>query len=253
MSWNNLVHALDPVAWVEAADWYPDPWQREALESTSRKLLLNCSRQSGKSSVTAAIALHSALYTPGSLALIISPSMRQSLETFRKVQDFLNRMPERPVVRQESATQLELSNRSRILALPGAEQTIRGFSGSNLLILDEAARIEDKIISAVTPMLATTSGRLIALSTPGLKAGWFWREWTSGRAWHRVKASVLDCPRIDPEFVEDERCSMPPKLFAAEYFGEFMDAEDEAYFGADLIDALIDPTVKPLWPVLEPV
>lgn len=248
MGWDSIVHALDPVAWLASADWIPDPWQVEAIESTSRKLLLNASRQSGKSSTVAAIGLHTALFTPSALVLIISPAERQSVETIRKVKDLVNRLPTRPTILQESLTQMEFANRSRIVALPGSEGTIRGYSAVNLLILDEAARIEDKVISAVTPMTSTVGGRIIGLSTPGLKTGWFWNQWTYGRNWHRIRATVHDCPRIDPAFVEDERAGMTPAQFAAEYECEFMDSDAAAWLSTALIDALIDPTVRPLWP-----
>ena len=65
----------------------PDPWQTEALLS-SLALLLNCARQTGKSTIVAILALHQLLYFAGSLVLIISPSLRQSSEVFRKLTDF---------------------------------------------------------------------------------------------------------------------------------------------------------------------
>src|SRR6516165_11460594 len=75
--------ALDPAFFMEVCGYSPDAWQQEFLRSASRRLLLNCSRQAGKSSVVAIAALHEALYRPGALALIVSPSLRQSSETFR--------------------------------------------------------------------------------------------------------------------------------------------------------------------------
>src|SRR5262245_65161279 len=35
----------------------PDPWQVEILETTRKRMLLNCSRQAGKSTVVAVLAL----------------------------------------------------------------------------------------------------------------------------------------------------------------------------------------------------
>jgi hypothetical protein len=252
MSWHSLIHALDPVEWVRSLTWEPDHWQREALESTSRRLILNAGRQMGKSTVTASIALHTALYTPSSVSLVISPSQRQSGETFGKVLDFLSRIPDRPDLIQESATQLKLANKSRVIALPGSGDSIRTYS-AHLIVLDEAARIPDEIVRAVTPMLATTGGRMIALSTPGIKSGFFWREWTHGKRWHRIKATADDCPRISAEFLADEADWMTPQQYRAEYYGEFIDVDDEQWLSTDLIDSLTDPTVKPLWPrILEP-
>src|SRR5216683_1901882 len=82
-----LALALDPSLILRAAGLVPDPWQRELLLSRDRQLLLNCSRQSGKSTVVSALALHTALFVPGALVLLLSPSLRQSAEIFRKVLD----------------------------------------------------------------------------------------------------------------------------------------------------------------------
>jgi hypothetical protein len=249
MSWDDLVYALDPVAWVRSLGWEPDPWQQEMMGSSASRICLNVARQSGKSTTTAAIALHTALFVPGSVALIISPSLRQSVETFRKVGTFLARVPDRPTARQDSATQLELKSGSRIIALPGTGDSIRSFS-ADLLVLDEAARIEDAVIRAVTPMLATkANGRMLVLSTPGLKSGFYWEKWThGGKSWHRIKATVEDCPRITQEFLDEERASMSEQHFRAEYFGQFLDADDMQWLSTDLIDSLADPSVRPLWP-----
>ena len=77
--------ALDPVAFaVDRLGFTPDPWQAETLRLTGRNTLLNCSRQSGKSTTTAIIALHTAIYRPGALVLLGSPSLRQSRELFVK-------------------------------------------------------------------------------------------------------------------------------------------------------------------------
>src|SRR5690348_5047492 len=82
-----LALALDPARLLRAQSMMPDPWQRDLLLSGDRQLLLNCSRQSGKSTVVAALALHTALFTPEALVLLVSPSLRQSGEIYRKVLD----------------------------------------------------------------------------------------------------------------------------------------------------------------------
>ena len=80
----DLKFALDRVAFAEKLGITPDPWQRHLLRSTSDRILLNCSRQSGKSTMTAVTALHRALYHPGSLILCLAPALRQSQELFGK-------------------------------------------------------------------------------------------------------------------------------------------------------------------------
>lgn len=123
---NDLALALDPVTFAEEAGIYPDRWQRNVLRSAALRMLLNCSRQSGKSTTTAVLALHTAIYEPKSLTLLLSPGERQSKELLRKVMDTY-RILDRPIKAEaENKLELELDNGSRIVALPGSENTIRG-------------------------------------------------------------------------------------------------------------------------------
>src|SRR5215208_5952642 len=66
----------DPIAWAESiAGLTLDPWQRDVLLSVSPRLLLNATRQSGKSTVAALKAAWTVLQ--GGLAVVVSPSLRQ--------------------------------------------------------------------------------------------------------------------------------------------------------------------------------
>jgi hypothetical protein len=81
-----LAHGLDPALFCrERLGFEPDDWQSRLLRSSARQCVLNCGRQTGKSTVVAALALHTALYKAGALVLIIAPSQRQSRELFLKV------------------------------------------------------------------------------------------------------------------------------------------------------------------------
>jgi tRNA(Met) C34 N-acetyltransferase TmcA len=168
--------ALDRAAFARELGLEPDPWQERLLRSSSDRVLLNCCRQSGKSTMTGLIALHRALYHPGSLILCLAPALRQSQELFGKVLGFYRDLG-RPVAPQaERKLSLELENDSRIVTLPGTEKTIRGFSGAALLIVDEAARVDDELYFAVRPMLAVSGGALMMLTTPHGKRGVFFEE-----------------------------------------------------------------------------
>ena len=62
-----LALALDPSQILVAQGLTPDPWQRDLLLSSDPYLLLNCSRQSGKSTTVAALALEMVLLHPNAL------------------------------------------------------------------------------------------------------------------------------------------------------------------------------------------
>jgi hypothetical protein len=219
---NLLAIALDPARMFYAQGLTPDPWQREVLLCPSRYILLNCSRGAGKSRVTSALALHTALFEPGSLILLVSRSQRQALELLRYVKQGYRAL-ERPLpTRKHSETQVELANGSRIVALPGREETIRGFQGVNLLIVDEAARVPDSLYSSVRPMVGTVQGRTVCLSTPFGQRGFFWRAWQNPRGpWARFRIPWQQCPRLSAEFIEQERLQFGDDWIAQEYECDF--------------------------------
>src|SRR5262249_6829535 len=159
-----------------------------------KQVLLNCCRQSGKSTVVAAQALHTALFTPGSLTVILSPTQRQSAELGRKVYEAYHALARPLGALVENKGELELTNKSRVVCLPGKEGTVRGYSGVTLLLIDEAAKVADYLYKAVRPMLAVSGGRLVLASTPWGQRGFFFDEWTSNRPWKRVEVSWRDCP-----------------------------------------------------------
>jgi hypothetical protein len=242
----DLACALDPVLLSRRAGIEPDDWQARMLRSTAPRILLNCSRQSGKSTTTATLALHTALYQPGSLILLLSPGLRQSGELFRKVVD-LYRVLGRPVPPEsETALTLKLENGSRIVALPGTEATVRGYSGAALLVADEASRILDALYYSVRPMLAVSGGRLVVLSTPFGKRGFFHQEWTEGTGWERYEVHATECPRISVAFLEEERRSLGPWWFNQEYNCQFSETTDQL-FGYDLVMGAVSPEVQPLF------
>jgi hypothetical protein len=234
-----LAIRLDPSFLMEITGYDPDPWQCRALRSESKRLLLLASRQSGKSTCTALIALHEALFRPGSLVLLIARAERQSLELLRKVVAAYDRLGRPVQAVRELQSSLELGNGSRIIALPGENAaTVRCYSGVTLAIVDEAAQALDAIFVAILPMLGTTDGRLLCLSTPFGKRGWFFEQWTGADpAWERIISRAVDCPRISPEFLAEERSMLGPAMFAQEHQCEFVEAEGQV-FSAESIEAV---------------
>jgi Terminase large subunit, T4likevirus-type, N-terminal len=244
----DLEVALDRVAFAKELGIHPDRWQEDLLRSSSDRILLNCSRQSGKSTMAAVLALHQALYHPQSLILCLAPALRQSQELFAKIAGFYRDLGRLVSPIGERKLSLELENGSRIITLPGTEKTIRGFSGVSLLIVDEAARVEDELYFAVRPMLAVSGGTLIMLSTPYGQRGIFYEEWTSGdsREWQRFRVAADQVPRISPEFLSEERKALGSRWFEQEYLCVFGELEG-AIFSREAIDRMFDTHYKLLF------
>jgi hypothetical protein len=223
-----------------------DPWQARVIGSTEKRHVLNCSRQAGKSTTAAVLALHESLYRPGSLTVLISPSQRQSSELFRKVIDLRDSLPWTVDLLEDNKLSMTVRGGGRVVSLPSSESTIRGYSGVTLLIEDEASRVDDELFYAVKPMLATTAGRHILMSTPRGKRGHFWEIWDQAPGWNKVRIPVTEVPRISPEYIEDERASTPEWWFLQEYMCEFMDSTDQV-FGSEYVMAALRDDFEPFF------
>jgi hypothetical protein len=234
----------DPARLLSDAGMVPDGWQSDLLRSSWSRALLLCSRQSGKSQVSAAVALQTAFFRPGSLILLLSPTLRQSSEIFKdKLCRLYDRLGRPVAATAETALTLTLTNGSRVVSLPGEEGTIRSYSGVALLVIDEASRVPDDLYRTVRPMLATSRGRLIAVSTPFGKRGFFYDEWSGSHRWKRVKVTADECRRIPADFLEEERQALGDRWFRQEYLCSFEEMLGSVFSGDD-IQALVNTPVE---------
>jgi hypothetical protein len=243
-------HRLDPAALFEDVVGEPDPWQRRALRSDSKRQLYLASRQSGKSSVAAIKALHTARFVDGALVLLVSPSLPQSQEVFRRCLVAYRDLGRPEGMAAESALRLELGNGSRIISLPGSEKTNVGYAAT-LLIIDEAARTPSALVDAMLPTVAVTGGAILALTTPAGARGWFYELWSSpdvGEVWETYRITAEECPRISEEHIEEARMTRGERHVRQEYYCSF--EADEAGFFEDhavIERSLVVPDEAPLW------
>ncbi len=244
----DLAEAADPVLLARRLGWEPDAWQAEALRARDQYRLLNCHRQGGKSTVAAVRGLHCALHEPGSLVVIVSPTMRQSTELFRTVSAYWRALGKPVSAEVENVRSVELANRSRILCLPGDPDTVRGLAAVRLLIVDEASRVGDDVWAAVSPMVAISGGQVLALSTPWGMRGWWYRAATGDdNRWAVTTVPATECPRLSAEYLEQERRDLGDLIFESEYLCRFSANAAGVFAGADIdrafrrFDAPFDP------------
>ena len=237
----------DPAEWAQTElGFAADAMQAKVLRSGTRRGLLNCTRQWGKSTVTAAKAMHHALHTPESLTLVVTPSARQSGEFLRKAEQFARKLKIRPKGDGSNEISLALPNGSRIVGLPGTEATVRGFSAVSLLLVDEASRVSEEMYQAIRPMLAVRDGALWLMSTPFGKRGFFYEAWAhGGEGWERIRAAAPECPRISARFLEEERATMGERYFRQEYLCEFEDSVS-GVFDRELVERAVTDAFAPL-------
>lgn len=243
----NLRHAMSAALFArDRLAFEPDPVQSTVLDPGTRRGILNCTRQWGKSTVIAVKAVHNAWFNDGSLTIVVSPCQRQSGEFLRKAAGFLDALGH--PVRGDAAARdtLHLPNGSRIIGLPDVESNIRGYSAVSLLLIDEAARVTDEAYKAARPMLAAGNGACWLMSTPFGKRGFFWREWAdAGAPWERFSVPANACPRISPEFLEEERQTLGDAWFRQEYLCEFVESKDQI-FPDDLLDSALSNDIRTL-------
>jgi len=237
----------DPVAWARAAlDFSPDPVQARILGASDPRLVLCCTRQFGKSTITAIKALHHAWHHPRALVLVAAPTARQSGEWIEKSSAFLRALGTRPRGDGRNENSLKLPNGSRLVGLPGVASNIRGFSAVSLLLIDEAAFVPDDLYQALNPMLAVSNGALWLMSTPNGQSGFFYEEWhREPSPWTRFRVTAEDCPRISPEFLAGQRIALGDPVYRREYLCEFT-AGTTQILTREMLDAAFDPTLQPL-------
>ena len=162
------------------------------------------------------------------MVLVVSPSARQSEELLRKARAFAGRLG----VGRASRTEIRFPGGGRIQAVPGREETVRGYSAVTLLLIDEAARVPEELYQAVLPMLAVARGRMWMMSTPFGRRGFFWEAWRTERAgWLKVTAPGRECGRIPKEFLEEMKETQGEQWYRQEYGCEFVQAEGSWFEG----------------------
>ncbi len=217
-----IAYRLDPVLWVRAIlEMTPMPWQETFLRAPlGASILALTARQVGKTTTAAWAISHSMMFIPGSLSVIACPAQRQSSEAVRRVRDVL--IKAHAEIKTDNVYALELKNGSRVMALPGSDDSIRGLTVDGWIVADEAARLTNDLIAALRPMRARRpQARLAMLSTAWSRTDPFWTAWDNDDpGWLRLKATAdADAKLFTPEFLQQERLALGEDGFNREYLG----------------------------------
>jgi hypothetical protein len=240
---SDLTMALDPAKLLDVMSLERDDWQVGALRSTAQRALWTCSRQSGKSTTASLKVAHKAMFNANTLCLLISPSLRQSSEIFKKVFECVFAVQPRTIMK-DSELRLELHNKSRVISLPASELTIRGYS-PDLVVIDEACFTNDNLINTILPMLAARpKAQLLALSTPNGRRGWFFEAWENNDSYEKVLIPWQKCSRLNEDIISLHRQTAGELLFRQEYECEFLDVEQIVLFPSHLIERSMRTDMK---------
>src|SRR6201993_2559850 len=186
-----LAYRVDPVLWVrKILGVEPQEWQKDFLRAPrGASILALTARQCGKTTTAAWAMAHAALFVPGSLGVAACPAQRQSAEAVRRVREAIIKAGGK--LEADNVYGLEVTNGSRVLALPGSDDSIRGLTVDAWIVADEAARLSNDLIAALRPMRAPRpQARLAMLSTAWSRTDPFWTAWTNDDTCIRLKATV---------------------------------------------------------------
>ena len=217
-----VAYRLDPALWMRhVLSIPPRAWQEQFLSvPRGRDVLVLTARQVGKTTVAAAAMAHTALFKPGSLSVVACPAQRQSAELLRKVRDFVLKAGAKLI--SDNVYGLELANGSRVLALPGSEESIRGLTVDGWIVVDEAAYVLDEMIAALRPMRAQRpEARFVMLSTANTRTDPFWSAWeTGGESWMRIQVTVdVDPTLYNQSYLDQERRALGDDRYKREFLG----------------------------------
>ena len=216
-----IAYRTDPVLWaIHVLGITPHEWQKPFLGAArGAAILALTSRQVGKTTAAAIGMAHTAVFKPGSLSVVACPAQRQSAEAIRKVRDMV--LKAGATLTSDNVYGLELDNGSRVLALPGSDDSVRGLTVDGWIVADEAARLSSGLIAALRPMRARCpQARLVMLSTAWSRTDQFWLAWSSDDLfWTKIKATVDMYPDLIPAaFLEAER-RQGDDYYKREYLG----------------------------------
>ena len=220
----------------------PDPKQAWILTGRHERLLINCTRQWGKSTITAAAVLHRVLTEPGRTAIVLCPVLRQSAIFVGIVKSFVRRLGIKVRGDGENKVSVLLPNGSRVVGLPGRSgDNIRGFFNIVMLVIDEAARLADPVYNSAYPMVTQSQADIWALTTPLGKRGFFYNNWAhGGESWERLQAPATECPRIPAHALERARIDLGDEWVRQEYLCEFVDIEGTIFSRQRIEEAFKD-------------
>jgi len=231
----------EPAYFVEHyLDEEPFDYQQKFMNADASRRAAVCGRRVGKSTMASWLALWYSITHANAEILITAKAQRQSMELFNEVKKQIRQSEigeDQWGIVRDTRTEINFDNGSRIICLPvGTDgSNIRGY-GTDLLIVDEAAFINDSIFQEVlSPMLAVGDGEFILLSTPFGKKGFLYERFND-EDWYTLQVPTWANPMIDDEFIEEQKRNLTSIQFRQEIKGEFVESADSFFTREELMN-----------------
>jgi hypothetical protein len=208
-----------------------EEWQKPvydiAMQSykTRNRIVVKAKRQCGKSVIAALIVIAYSLAHEGT-SVCLQPTNAHAERMHAQIEKMLEGSG---TIRKNNHSShiITLKNGSEIL-FKSAEQkdNLRGFTATNILVIDEAAYISDEIYEIVYPMTDANAAPILYISTPLFEDGEFYKVFTNPTSspnffafdWTEYDTSKF----LPPEQLEYYRKTMSEINFKKDYLGEFI-------------------------------
>lgn len=161
--------------------------------------------------------------------MYVSPTLKQSRKVFKELKSAVENSAAF-FKANESLYEIIFRNGSSIQFVSAEQKdNLRGFTVSGILILDEAAFIDDELFNLILPTTDVHKAPTLIVSTPLFRSGFFHDFYMDGLEQSNSNVYSYDWSKYDmsdilsPERLEFYRQRLPRDKFLNEYMGEFTD------------------------------
>lgn len=207
----------------EVWDWLTDA--EGHIYGTGKIATIKSVRQSGKSFLAQMLLIRFAL-SRKCVSAVYEPSLGQARVQFKAIEQYFKGSD---IIATANASLLEITfvNGSTIY-FKSTQQSSRGYTITGILILDEAAYLNEDEIYAILPLVNANNAPILIASTPFISDGYYYQMYTKGltptdtlRSFDWSKESEID-RFLTPERKEFYRQTMSRSKYITEVLGEFL-------------------------------
>lgn len=218
-----------------------EPWQREVYDgmegsrNSGKRFIVKARRQCGKSILAIVMMIKFSLEKKG-VSVILEPTQAQGRRVYKQIIDCLDGSG---CIESANSTLLTINftNGSEILFKSCEQDTdaLRGFTVSNLLVIDEGAFVPSDTYNILYPTTDAHNAPILIISTPLFMNGEYYELYMEGLG-DSTMVNSYDWSKYDTskylsnDKLEYYRKTVAPLKFKSEYLGQFI-AEGSYTFG----------------------
>ena len=172
----------------------------------------------------------------------ISPTYSQGRKVYKELVELLE--PSGIIKKANSSTlTIETIFKSTFQAFSmDSPNSIRGFTVSGILVMDECAFFPDTLVdgsdpwsSVIMPITKARKPKVLAISTPKGKRGFWYNMYLKAvegeKGYREITATIYDDSLVTPEEIEDIKKTVSPLAFKEEFLVEFLDSSLTFFVG----------------------